>query len=258
MQLLNFPLDSIEENLPAILLDTGVWLFSAQETCIFGELATRVNASKWVRNNIPAKWIVELKTKEGGGRPGLYLTKPGFYFAICQGQSEMAIKFRDEVFENILPKIDASGGYIMPSATSKQIEALKAELQELQESNKLLEASTKIAEENSQQALQVTQKILRYFLALNRVAWNLYVDLRLIDPIARKENKTKSDWERIDRAYRNSGGTALCFLRRWRENIEESSNFLCTYSEVVDSDSSLSFITNFWNHLVKQEAKRNL
>jgi len=132
MQLLNFPLESINEELPAVLLDDGAWLFSAQDTCVFGEIATRVNAAKWVRTNVPPKWVVELKTKEGNGRPGLYLTKPGFYFAVCQGKSEMAIKFRDEVFETILPKIDASGGYIMPTATSEQLEALQAEIAALQ------------------------------------------------------------------------------------------------------------------------------
>lgn len=132
MQLINFPLESINKELPAVQLDDGSWLFSAQEVCFFAEVASKVNASKWVRNNIPAKWTIELKTKEGNGRPGLYLTKPGFFFAVCQGKSELALKFRDEVFEVILPKIDASGGYIMPTATSEQLEALQLEIKQLQ------------------------------------------------------------------------------------------------------------------------------
>lgn len=146
MQLLSFPLESIDEDLPAIQLDDGTWLFSAQETCVFGEIASRVNAAKWVRTNIPAKWIVELKTKEGNGRPGLYLTKPGFYYAVCQGKSEKALRFRDEVFEVILPKIDASGYYISDAVTSKQLVEAQKKIEQLQiERGYLLEWSPRMS-----------------------------------------------------------------------------------------------------------------
>lgn len=108
MQLVNFSLESVKEELPAIQLDTGDWIFSVVEVCLFAELASKKNAATWVRNNIPSKWVMEFKLPGKEGRPGLYLTKPGFYYAICQGNSEVALKFRDEVFEVILPKIDVS------------------------------------------------------------------------------------------------------------------------------------------------------
>jgi len=123
-----FFLNSVDAELPAVQFDDGTWYFSAQETCVFAGLAVRSNASKWVRSNIPSKWTQEIKISEGSGRPGLYLTKPGFLFAVCQGKTEVAIKLRDEVFEVILPKIDSEGGYIMPSATQQQLQALQAQL----------------------------------------------------------------------------------------------------------------------------------
>jgi prophage antirepressor-like protein len=137
MQLLNFPLESISKELPAVKLDNGDWIFSAKATCVFADLTTEKNAASWVRNNIPPKWYLEFKIPGHEGRPGLYLTKPGFYYAICQGRSESAMKFRDEVFEVILPKIDASGGYIMPNATSDQLEALTAEIEQLKEEKRI-------------------------------------------------------------------------------------------------------------------------
>lgn len=127
MKLVNFNLKSVNEELPAILLDNGDWLFSGNETCIFGELASKKNAASWVKNNIPSKWVVELKVPGKDGRPGLYLTKPGFYYAICNGKSMQSMTFRDEVFEVILPQIDIKGGYIAESATSEQVEALVEE-----------------------------------------------------------------------------------------------------------------------------------
>jgi len=119
-----FRLEEIDAELPAIQFDDGSWYFSAQETCFFAEVASKANASKWVRTNIPSKWVQEIKATDGNGRPGLYLSKPGFYWAVCQGKSEIALKFRDWVFEDVLVKIEASGGYIMPTATSEQLGGL--------------------------------------------------------------------------------------------------------------------------------------
>lgn len=122
----SFYFSDLGEELPAVQLDDGTWYFSAQETCAFAEIASKVNAAKWVRTNIPAKWTQEIKVADGKGRPGLYLSKPGFYFAVCQGKSEQALKFRDLVFEDILVKIEASGNYPIPATASAPLKALMA------------------------------------------------------------------------------------------------------------------------------------
>jgi prophage antirepressor-like protein len=138
-----FNVQSTNEQLPAIQDSKGEWYFSAKETVLFAEVATANNASAWVKNNIPPKWYLEIKTPGKEGRPSLYLTKPGFYYAVCQGKSLKAMDFRDWVFETLLLKLEASGGYIMPNATSEQIEALQADLAEkkliIDEKQKLIE-----------------------------------------------------------------------------------------------------------------------
>jgi prophage antirepressor-like protein len=141
MRLIKFSIESINEELPAIQLDSGGFVFSAQETCVFAQLSSRVNASKWVRNNIPSKWIIELKTSEGNGRPGLYLTKAGFYYAVSQGKSEIAIKFRDWVFEDLLLKLESQGYYIAQT-DADTLARLQSELTHLQSQLETEQAKT--------------------------------------------------------------------------------------------------------------------
>jgi prophage antirepressor-like protein len=119
-----FRIDSTGESLPAVKNDKGEWFFSAQDTCVFAEVSTAKNATTWIKNNVPSKWLLEIKIPGKEGRPSLYLTKPGFYYAVSQGKSLKAIEFRDWVFEVLLLKIEASGGYIMPTATSEQLSGL--------------------------------------------------------------------------------------------------------------------------------------
>ena len=102
----DFQLACVESSLPAVLLDNGEWLFHAPDVCIFADLVMRRdNASHWVRTNLPPKWFIEFKPSAKVGRPGLYLKLPGFLFALSQGVSEISLKFRDEVYESILPSI---------------------------------------------------------------------------------------------------------------------------------------------------------
>lgn len=116
------------DSLPAIQNDEGEWFFSAQDTCTHAEISSSKNATTWIKNNVPPKWYMEIKIPGKEGRPSMYLSKPGFYFAVCQGRSLKAMNFRDWVFEDLLVKLEASGGYIMPTATSEQIQALRQEL----------------------------------------------------------------------------------------------------------------------------------
>jgi prophage antirepressor-like protein len=100
------------DNLPAFQNNKGEWFFSAQDTCIHAEISSSKNAAAWVKNNIPSKWYLEIKIPGKEGRPSLYLSKPGFYFAVCQGKSLKAMSFRDWVFEDLLLKLESQGLYI--------------------------------------------------------------------------------------------------------------------------------------------------
>jgi prophage antirepressor-like protein len=128
MKNLNFQIDCISESLPAVLLDEGDWLFNSGEVCTFAGIVSRkADASRWVKDNLPKKWWLEFKP-EGIGRPGTYLSLSGFLYAISMGKSEIALSFRDEVYDNILPNVIMKGGHISKSANLDQLDALQVEI----------------------------------------------------------------------------------------------------------------------------------
>lgn len=128
MRILKFDINCIGESLPAVLLNNGDWIFNSGEVCVFAGIVSRkADASRWIKDNLPQKWWLEFKP-EGVGRPGIYLTLSGFLYAISMGKSEIALGFRDEVYDNILPNVILKGGYISDKLTSEQIQALRQEL----------------------------------------------------------------------------------------------------------------------------------
>jgi prophage antirepressor-like protein len=60
----------------------------------------------------------------GKGRPALYVCESGVYRLILRSKAPIASEFQDWLTEEVLPKLRASGGYIMPTATSDQLQAL--------------------------------------------------------------------------------------------------------------------------------------
>lgn len=68
----------------------------------------------------------------GMGRPALYVCESGVYRMILRSKAPIALEFQDWLTEELLPKLRASGGYIMPTATSSQLEALQSEIHALQ------------------------------------------------------------------------------------------------------------------------------
>jgi prophage antirepressor-like protein len=124
-----FQLVCVNSSLPAVLLDSGEWLFHAPDVCMFADLVMRrEDGSRWVRTNLPPKWFLEFRPTRQVGRPGLYLKLSGFLYALSQGTSEVSLKFRDEVYENILPNIIKHGGYISPDATKEQLTNLQSDI----------------------------------------------------------------------------------------------------------------------------------
>lgn len=62
--------------------------------------------------------------KIGNGRPALYVNESGFYRLTLKSKSVIAEEFIDWLTEDVLPKLRASGGYVMPAATGEQLAAL--------------------------------------------------------------------------------------------------------------------------------------
>jgi prophage antirepressor-like protein len=94
----------------------------------------KYNAANIIKNNVRAKWWIDLPNPNGG-KPIRCLFEPGAYQLAGNPmfQSEFAEKFQDWLYEEVLPKLRASGGYIMPTASSEQLEALQAEISTIQQ-----------------------------------------------------------------------------------------------------------------------------
>lgn len=92
------------------------------------------NAARIARNNVREKWLIEIPTPNGG-KPKLCLFEPGAYQLAGNPmfQTELAEEFQDWLFEKVLPKLRASGYYVMPTATSEQLEAVQKEIHQLKE-----------------------------------------------------------------------------------------------------------------------------
>jgi prophage antirepressor-like protein len=99
-----------------------IWL-RATEVCKKLEFT---DAHRTVKTYLKEHQYQELRL--GRGRPALYISESGFYKLIVKSKSLLAENFIDWITEEVLPKLRASGGYIMPSATSKQLEALQSEI----------------------------------------------------------------------------------------------------------------------------------
>jgi prophage antirepressor-like protein len=64
-----------------------------------------------------------------------FVSESGLYGLILGSNKPEAKKFKRWLRREVLPKLRASGGYIMPSATSEQLEALQGEIAILKEQN---------------------------------------------------------------------------------------------------------------------------
>jgi hypothetical protein len=128
MKDINFQLTCIQAELPAIQLDNGTWLFHAHVTCEFTDVASKTHESRWIGENIPPKWVQEFRRFDQVGRPALYLLLPGFLYTLSQGNSEVALKFRNEIYEEILPSIINNGGYVSPNATPEQLAIMQSQI----------------------------------------------------------------------------------------------------------------------------------
>lgn len=103
---------------------TRYW-FRATEICDL--LFTKGNTQRYVTLHCKDWQYREFQV--GKGRPALYVCESGVYRLILRSKSQFALEFQDWLTEEVLPKLRASGGYIMPTATSEQVQALVEEHQ---------------------------------------------------------------------------------------------------------------------------------
>jgi len=84
------------------------------------------NPSDALSRNVFSEY--RFKIAAGVGQPSWYLSEPGIYQLLFASKHPKAVEFQRWVFEEILPKLRASGAYIMPNATSEQLQAALNEI----------------------------------------------------------------------------------------------------------------------------------
>jgi prophage antirepressor-like protein len=105
--------------------ENGNEYFKAHDVCVVLSLT---NPSAQLKRNVKDKWVFEFDDGYSKSGKALYVSEPGLYALVFRSKTHKAKAFQDWVFEVVLPKLRASGGYIMPTATSKQLEALQSEI----------------------------------------------------------------------------------------------------------------------------------
>jgi prophage antirepressor-like protein len=105
--------------------ENGEKYFKANDICIALRLS---NPSQQLTRHVKEKWKKLIDDGLSNSGSALYVSKPGLYALIFRSKTPQADIFQDWVFEEVLPKLDAEGGYIMPSATLEQLEGLQAQV----------------------------------------------------------------------------------------------------------------------------------
>lgn len=125
-ELLNIELEIYED-------DQKIYWFHGATLCDIFDLP---NPSQAVQRHVDDDWRKKFPVVHG--KDAWFVMEPGFYQLLHASKHPAAKRFQRWVYSEVLPKLRASGGYVMPNATSKQLEALQSEVQSLQEQNKLL------------------------------------------------------------------------------------------------------------------------
>lgn len=125
--------------LPAFEQYDGEWLFEATLVVTTSELVKNSNhVVRWLDTNLPPKWIVELKIPGKLGRPAIYITEAGLYYCVCQAKTDLGRKFRNYVFEEVLPSTRKKGYFVDSEATASQLSSLYYEIEQLRRDKEIL------------------------------------------------------------------------------------------------------------------------
>lgn len=110
-------------SLSVIVDDSGKEWFRAIDACV---ALSHGNATQAIKRHVDPEYVKPFD--DGTNRAGdtNYISEPGFYQLIFGSKTAKAKGFQKWVFEEVLPKLRAEGGYVMPSATLEQALALAA------------------------------------------------------------------------------------------------------------------------------------
>lgn len=101
--------------------DEGNYSFHGATVCDYFEIK---NPSVSIQRNVDEEWRFKSSVELGKGLDAWMIREPGIYQLAMLSKTPMAKKFQKWVYSDLLPKLRAEGGYIMPSATLEEALAL--------------------------------------------------------------------------------------------------------------------------------------
>jgi prophage antirepressor-like protein len=111
--------------------DESVYWFHGATLCDIFELP---NPSQMIQRHVDDDWRKKFPAVRG--KDSWYVMEPGFYQLLHVSKHPAAKRFQRWVYSEVLPKLRADGGYIMPNATSEQIRALTGKFNYLNEKHR--------------------------------------------------------------------------------------------------------------------------
>jgi prophage antirepressor-like protein len=112
-------------SLTTVVGDDGKIYFKAQDVCIVLRLS---NPSQQLQRHVKDKWKIELDDGLSRSGKALYLTEAGLNCLIFKSKTLHAQTIQDWVFEEVLPKLRADGGYIQSTISDAQVGRLQENL----------------------------------------------------------------------------------------------------------------------------------
>lgn len=103
--------------------DRNFWFHGATLCDIFD----LPNPSQMIQRHVDEDWRKKFPVTHG--KEAWFVTEPGFYQLLHSSKHPAAKRFQRWVYSQVLPKLRAEGGYIMPTATQQQTQALMDQLQ---------------------------------------------------------------------------------------------------------------------------------
>lgn len=155
----------------------GAYWFHGATLCDVFDLS---NPSQTIQRHVDDDWRKKFPAKHG--KDSWYVLEPGLYQLLHASNHPAAKRFQRWVYSEVLPKLRAKGGYIMPTASSEQLEALQKEVATLQSDNTRLRR--RIPEAVASPA--ATRRTVKQFLEFigdgttnPRTFWKSYAEFRL-------------------------------------------------------------------------------
>jgi len=101
--------------------ESGNFSFHGASVCDYFELK---NPSVTIQRYVDEDWRFKAPVELGKGSNSWMIKEPGLYQLAMMAKTPQAKEFQKWVYSDLLPKLRASGGYIMPTATSEQLSGL--------------------------------------------------------------------------------------------------------------------------------------